>query len=88
MAETSDSPADITKEQIENFFLDPLINGKVDKQTQLRIMKHELLSWHPDKSDLTVLPLVYEDQLPLVQQGMRRVTSTLTQLLYDANNPY
>jgi hypothetical protein len=86
MLQTPSQPADITKEHIENFFLDPLVHGKLDRQTQLKMMRGELMNWHPNKSDLTILPLVYEDQLPLVWEGVSQVISTLIQTFHSVTS--
>ena len=80
MLQAPKQPADITKAHLERFFLDPDINGSVDSQTQAKAIKRELLNWHPDKFNSTVLPFVYEDQLPLVKEGSLLVSGILIEL--------
>jgi hypothetical protein len=81
--QTPSRPADITEEQLAKFFLDPAINGRVDRQSRITALRLELRNWHPDKFITNVLPLVYEDQLPLVEEGMQLVSRILTQMLKE-----
>jgi hypothetical protein len=80
MLQTPLRPADITREHLELFFLDPDINGNVDSQTQVQAIRREMRNWHPDKFNTTLLPLVYEDQLQLVMEGSLLVSQTLIEL--------
>ena len=78
--QTPSQPADITRAQVENFFLAPDIYGNVDSRTQVQVLRREMRNWHPDRFNSTVLPLVYEDQLPLIMEGSLVVSGILIEL--------
>ena len=64
----------LSREQIIRFVL----SGPEDFQTKI---KKELLRWHPDRFHISVLPRVYEEDIPLVKEGSHIVITALTTLL-------
>lgn len=70
----------LTKGRIKKFLLS---TGSDDSRTKI---KKELLRWHPDKFEIFVLPLIYEDDINLVKEGLHIVSTALTMLLKETNN--
>ena len=81
---TPASPLNITKERIKTFFFNSATcNGYNCSETRTKIIKQELLRWHPDKFEVSVLPLVYEGEWQSVKDGLHIVSIALTTLLNE-----
>lgn len=81
---TPSNPPDVTKEAVKSFLasLGLMSNSKECVQW----IRKEFFRWHPDKFSTSILPMVYEDQVEQVEQGVNNVSGILADLMQEARS--